>query len=151
MANTTFEDVYDLFLILVKDYNLNSLYNSSATDFSTYLQGFLIISIPDFDNCIQDLTNYDLTNATFNFELSLTEQVILAKLMVIQWLTKEIQNITQMNNFLSDTDFKMFSNSQNLREKSTYKDKLKEEINQEMLKYGLKNTPWDNWNLGVFS
>jgi hypothetical protein len=148
---TPFEDIYDLFLMQIQDYKLDKLYNTSDDEFKLYLQGFLLLSLMDFDNCSKDLNEYDLDLQQFDVDLSMTEKTILSKLMVIQWLTKEIQNITALNNFLNNTDFKMYSNANLLKEKSAYKDKLREEIHQDLTRYGLKNIPWDNWNLGVFS
>lgn len=148
---TPFDSIYDLFLARIQDYNLNNLYNTSPTDFYNLLQSYLIFAIPDFDNCVQDLSNYDLTNAQFNVSLSLTEQTILADLMTIKWLDKQINNVTQFNLLLNDTDFKRYSEAQNLTAKVSHRDQVREIVNQNLLKYGLNNTNWSNWQNGVFS
>jgi hypothetical protein len=147
---TPFSDIYDLFLVLVQDTKLIDLYNQSLGDFEIYLQGFLMPAITDFDNCEQNLEVYSLTSSQFTATLTLKEKNILAKLMVIQWLLKEIQNVSQMNLHLNDTDFKRYSEAQNLREKSEYYNRLREIVNQDMVDYGLKNTPWTEWIAGNF-
>lgn len=152
MATTPFDSIYDLFLVEIQDYNLDNLYAATPTDFYNYLQGYLVKAIPDFSNCIQDLqNNYDTVNAVFNLTLTLTEQVILANLMTIKWLNKQINDIKQMNLHLNDTDFKFYSEAQNLREKVNHRNNLREIVNQDMVTYGLKNVNWTNWQNGVFT
>jgi hypothetical protein len=152
MSTTPFDNIYDLFLVEIQDYNINALSLSSPTNFKIYLQGFLIKAIPDFDNCVQDLqNNYDTTLNQFNLALTLTEQTILANLMTIKWLNKQINNVTQFNLLLNDTDFKRYSEAQNLTAKVSHRDRLREIVDHDMLKYSLKNTNWTNWQNGVYT
>jgi len=147
---TPFSEIYDLFLSQIKDYNLDKLYDVSIDDFETVLQGYLMNAIPEFNNCTKNLENFNLTNKEFNETLTLTEKIILVQWMVIKWLSKEINNITQLNNFLSDTDFKMYSNANNLKEKSEYCNRLREVVNQSMVNYDLINISWSDWLNGTF-
>jgi hypothetical protein len=147
---TLFSDIYDLFLIEVRDYKLDNLYQSSPTDFDTYLQGFLIKAIPDFDNCNQDLEDFDLVNKQFTATLTLREQTILSELMALKWLTKEVNDVNQFTLHLTDTDFKHYSEAQNLKEKIEHRDRMREIIDQKMLSYGLKNAPWSTWAGGSY-
>ena len=67
---TAYTIVYDSFVRKIKDYQLTALYQSSPTDFNTYLSGFLIDAIQDFVNsCRQDLTDRDDGTLTFNIDL----------------------------------------------------------------------------------
>ena len=147
---TPFDDIYDLFLVEIKDYKIDYL-QAWPTEISNYLQGFLMKAIPDFDNCVQNLEDYNLTNTQFNANLTLTEKSILSNLMVIKWLNKEINDVTQFNLHLNDTDFKHYSEAQNLQQKTSHRDGLREIINQDMTRYGLKNTPWSDWANGNFT
>lgn len=147
---TTFSNIYDLFLVGVRDYKLDKLFAISPTDLETYLQGFIMKAIPYFDNCKQNLEDFNSTTGTFNITLTLTEQNILSDLMTIQWLLKEIQDVTQFQNLLNDTDFKMYSMGQNLKEKSDYYKSIREIANQRMVDYGLKNNDWNSWAGGNF-
>jgi hypothetical protein len=148
--------VYDLFLVSVRDYKLDLLYqddeDNDTTNFPTYLQGFLIRAIPKFTNCTKDMTNYTLTTTPqFNVTLSLIEKVILADLMVIEWLNKEINDVTQFNLHLSNADFKTYAEANNLKEKSERADKLREKVDKDMLDYGLAAIDWDAWRSGEYS
>lgn len=152
---TSFDDIQDMFLVVVRDYKLDTLYQSSqtnhTTDFTTYLDGFLIVAIPEFDNCTKDLESANFTSRTFPFDLTLKEKLILSKWMVIKWFDKEIQDVIQFNNFLSNTDFQMYSNANNLKSKSDYSDHMREKVYQDMQNYDLKNIDWEAWGNGVFS
>lgn len=142
---TAYTEIYDLFLMTAKDYKLDELYNLSVDDFSTYLQGFLIYAIADFDNCKKDLESRDDVAGTFNVDLSTKEKVILARLMVMAWLKSQIQNVTQFQLNLNDKDFKHHSESQNLTAKREYYRVLREEVNQDMVDYGYKDLDIDTW------
>ena len=48
-------------------------------------------------------------------------------------------DITQMNLHLSTKDFKSFSESQNLKQKSEVLDKMREDMNREITEYQLRN------------
>lgn len=144
---TPFSAVYDQALMLIKDYRLIELYNASATDFETYLQGWLIPAIQDFKNCDQSLLYED-----GSFAVTLTDRniVILAKLMLKYWLKKELDDITQMNLHISDRDFKIYSEAMNMAEKRKRYDTLREELAQELTEYSLDSINWSNWLSGTF-
>ena len=67
MAGTTFEEIYDFFMTTIDDYRLVTLFNTSVTDFNTYLSSWLIQSIPEFTNCDQSL---GYSTATFTETLT---------------------------------------------------------------------------------
>jgi hypothetical protein len=150
MANTTFVEIIDLATLSFKDYKLSELFAISETDFTTYLSGFVVKAITKFYECKQPIQNADLTTGTFPVVLTLAEKIILADLTVIEWMTTKILDVTQMNNFLNDTDFKMFSNANNLTAKINTQNILIERANQQMEIYGLKNTDWASWGMGNF-
>lgn len=150
MANTTFDEIHDLTLLVIQDFKLDELYTSSPTNFNTTMDGLLIRSLADFTNCEQDLTDYNLTTRTFNLVLTLAEKSILSKLQVITWLDSKILDVLQLQNFLNDTDFKTFSAAQNLKAKMDAREILFEKVSQSMTDYGLKNVSWTDWGNGVF-
>ena len=146
MSGTNFSEIFDLFMLQIKDWRLQKLYEDSVLDFETYLSGFLVLSIPQFELvCNQDLT-YDEEAKVFNIVLEQTNRVILSKLMVEKWLEKEVQDVNQMNLHLQDKDFKVYSESQNLKEKSLHLDKVKEYNSQSITNYSYaKSSDWANW------
>jgi hypothetical protein len=141
---TPFGDIFDLFMMNVKDWKLVNLYTSSVIDFEIYLQGFLIYSIEEFVVCKEDLS---YNNSTRKFDADLTEETktILASLMVKYWLRKETQDILQMNLKVNDRDFKTYSEAQNLREKSVHLDKVQEQNDVLLTRYELKHNDWSAW------
>ena len=147
---TTYDEIYDLALITIRDWKLDELESVSEPDFKLYLQGFLIRAIPKFTNSQADLDDRNDTTATFNFDLTTKEKDILARLLINRWLEKEIQDVTQFNLHLNDTDFKHFAESKNLDSKKMLLNMNREEVNQDMTDYGLKNAPWQNWANGIF-
>jgi len=144
---TPFSTIYDQFMMFVTDYRLNELYNASVSDFETYLSGFLIPAITDFKNC-----NQSLSYGTSIFTETLTEEniKILAMLMKKYWLTKEIDDITQMNLHVTDRDFRVYSESQNMREKQNRLILELENLSQSLVDYGYDNTDWSAWLNGEF-
>jgi hypothetical protein len=150
MANTSFDEIYDLALISFRDYRLDQLYDLSEADFKNLLQGYLIKAIPKFTNCQVDLEDIDTTSKIFNNTLTLTEQVILSDYMVIEWMTSQILDITQMELHLNNTDYKHYSEQQNLKGKLDVQNILIERNDRQTTSYGLKNAPWTDWKNGVF-
>jgi hypothetical protein len=148
MAGTTFSDIYDKFMVLVNDYRLVSLFETSPVDFETYLQGWLDNAILEFYNCDQSLS---YTTTTFTASLSTKNQLILARIMVKYWLSKEVQDVTEMRLHIQDGDFKTYSEAQNLQAKSAHLDKVKEDVSQILVDYSLNNNElWASWYNGIY-
>lgn len=136
---TSFDDVEDLALIVINDYRLSKLYSQSVDNFYTYLDGFLIKAIPEFVISRTDLS-YDLDERTFTEDLSTMEQNILADLLVIQWYLKDNQTYALYRQHLqSSGSFKNHSEAQNLKENSTYLDKLREELQRHLISYQMED------------
>ena len=145
---TPFSNVYDQFMMLVDDYNLITLFNTSVVDFETYLSGFLIPAITDFYNCNQVLT-YSL--GVFTETLSVDNIKVLAKLMKKYWLEREVSNITQMRLHVQDKDFKTFAEANNLATKEKVYSDYKEEMSQMLVDYGMNNRAmWQSFLNGNF-
>ncbi len=146
-----FSEIFDLFMVQVKDWRLQSLYESSTLDFEVYLSGFLMLSIPQFEEVCNQSLAHNEESKEFTEVLTLDNKTILSKLMVEKWLEKEVQDVNQMNLHLQDRDFKVYSESQNLKEKSLHLDKTKEYNSQTMTVYSYsKSTDWANWLSGTF-
>ncbi len=147
MSNTTFVDIYDLFMQLQNDYRLVALYTddieNSTTNLDTYLEGWLMFSIGDFNKyCTQDLEDRTDSTYTFDFAMTIQNQTLLAKHMVKYWLQKEVHDILQMRNKVQDRDFKTYSEAQSLTAKSNLLSKVKEELSQDVNDYSYDNFDW---------
>lgn len=147
---TELREVYDLFLQLVTDYRLIQLLDSSSEDFETYVEAWLKMAIFEFNVCNQTLI-YDSYTKTFLEQLETNNQVVLANLMVKQWMKKNVSDVTQMNLHVTDRDFKVFSEAQNLREKINYLNIITENCSQMLIDYSYReNTDWTNWSNQIF-
>lgn len=136
---TSFDEIIDLALTLIDDYKLIKLYNQSQTKFLTYCDSLLIAAIPNFFRCNQSL-EYTAETRQFSNELTNAEISILADLWILEWFKKETQDSRKINALLqSSGSFKSHSAAQNLKEKSTYLDGLREKVEQKMTNYQLQN------------
>lgn len=137
---TEFDLIIDLALTTVNDYRLQKLFSQSEDEFRTYCDGFLLSAVPLFvPKCRQSL-EYDATERTFTADLTSTEQAILAKLWVIQWYARDNQTYALYRQHLQNSgSFKNHAESQNLKENSTYTDKLREEVDRQITAYQLED------------
>lgn len=142
---TPYSSIYNLFLANIQDYVIDDMYDTSTSDFETYALGFLLRSIPMFDNCQKDLNSRNDTTMTFTVDLDLTEQVILSDLMTLNWLKKEINNILEMRNHLVSGDYKSFSSANNLKEKRAWFETLSKDVDMQLTKYGYSNLNWSTF------
>ena len=139
---TPYSEVFDLFLTSIQDYRINRLYEKSVEDMENYLMSFLIKAITNFRKCKTDLEDRDDTNKVFNQTLSTDEKVILSNLMIVEWLTKEVNDILSLRNFLQDTDFKTYSQANNLKEKRELLTTMKEMVDKQIVQYSYNNFDW---------
>ncbi len=153
MSNTPYSDINDLFLQQIEDYRLIELYNGGAGEenLTTYLLGFMILAIPEFYPCTQDLSDRNDTLKIFNYQMTEENKKILSKLMVREWLAKELKDILQMRWNITDHDFKHYSEAQNTKSKQDVLSELREDCSQLLVDYGLKHNDWQAWNAGNFS
>lgn len=140
--STPYSDIFNLFLTSIQDYRINKLYNQSVEQMENYLMPFLIKAITNFRKCKTDLEDRDDTNKVFNQTLSTDEKVILSNLMIFEWLTKEVNDILQMRLYLQDTDFKTYSQANNLREKRELLTTMKEMVDKQIVQYSYNNFDW---------
>lgn len=147
---TKFESIYSLFLATIQDYHISKLFETDLDIAEDLLQTFLIRAVHKFKNCIKPIQNLDLEAKSFNTELDINEINILSDLMVLSWLEWNNNNILQMNFSLNDNDFRHYSEEKNLKEKTAYTDRWREEVEQEMVDYGLYRTPFKDWAVGKY-
>lgn len=146
---TSFDEIIDMALVTIQDYKLNSLYATNPQDFETITTSFLKKGLPEFYNCKNSLA-YDATNRVFVSTLTPLEISILSDLWVYEWFSWHVQNVTQFEGKMTPSDFKHFSEAENLKQKSEYLDRLREKHSQKMVDYGLLNVDWNNWGSGSF-
>lgn len=133
---TAFEKIYDRALTTIEDYHLNKIAQLNYQAFLKYWEGILIVSIPYFEKCKNDLS-YDRASKSFNSDLTEKEINILSEIMVMNWFSGKVQDVTQFEVGLTNREYKKFSEAQNLKVKSEYLDKLREKYQQDIMEYSL--------------
>lgn len=149
MNNTEFSEIYHIFLNSIQDYHLKNLFQENIEFAEDMLQTFLMKAIVNFYNC-DKIKNVDTISGEFNCELTIEEKHILANFMLLSWLDYNINDITQMEINLNDSDFKHYSEEKNLEKKVEYANKLREITMQSMTIYGLHNTDFKQWAVGNY-
>lgn len=91
---TSFDKIEDLALITIDDYALNVLYNQDIDKFKNVCDGYLVSAVGNFTRCRTSLS-YDITNRTFDSDLSDLEISILADLWQIEWMERKTQDSKQ--------------------------------------------------------
>ena len=148
---TSASEVIDLFSVLQSDYRLVNIYETSGSvAFTTYQEPWLLLSINEFSPICDQVLSYSTDTQEFTVTLTMENKLILAQLMVKYWLNKLIQDILQMNNNITDHDFKMFSQAQNLTAKKEYYSAKVEELNVLLTRYGYAHNDWTSWNDQLF-
>lgn len=133
---TSFDMIKDSALIIIRDYKLDKLYQTNQEKFQEYTDGILIKAIPKFIDCVHPL-DYNLANREFIGDLTIHEQSILADWFVYVWLETQINDVTQFQLHLTNTDFKHYAEANNLQQKSEYLDRIREKIKQDAVDYQL--------------
>lgn len=142
---TSFETVIDLALAQVDDYKLVKLYGQNPAQFNRWCDGFLISAIPNFNLCRQALT-YDAVLRQFDSDLTNSEISILADFWVIEWFKRETQVSSQINLGINmNGGVNRHSEAQNLKEKSSYLDKLREKVYQKITDYQIEDLSTYTW------
>lgn len=126
---------------------------SSMDTFKTIMDGFLIRGLPNFDNCLKDLSDRDDELRTFNFELTDREKEIIADYTDIMWLDKEINDTRQITAMLQNkNEAHRYSEANNLNAKRERRIQMNEDVSYKKTSYGLRNNNWKEWannNYGI--
>lgn len=149
-AWTNFDEIYKLFLNgISNDYRIKQMFLKDETVAEDMLLTWLSKAVTYFTDCLQDLeNNFDTTANRFTLSLTLTEKVILADLMLLAWMDWNINNITQMNLSLQDSDFNRHAEAQNLRGKVAYANEWRERVYHQISEYTHKDITIADWATG---
>lgn len=135
---TSFDNIIDLALTTIRDYRIDKLYQTDICAFKQYLDGFIVRGVARFTNCLEDLS-YDVMIREFNNNLSNLVQSIIADYTVIEWMTSCTLDVTQFQLHLSNSEFKHFSEAENLKQKRDTLDGLREKVSQLCTDYQIAN------------
>jgi len=103
---TSFSAVYDVFLSKITDDMYMELYPEETNDL---LEALLLGALPWFEFPKVNITDYDLTNESFNVSLSNEEKNILATYMISEWMGQQLASVENTRMKYSGSDFKFTS------------------------------------------
>ncbi len=140
---TTYSDVYELVLALMDSYKIDDIYVGKGEDgIETFFMPYLKIASGELENKSGiDISDRDDTLHQFNSRFSDGIQLIIAKYIMIGYLSKETHNIMQMQLHLQDGDFKTYAEKNNLDGKLNALYMLKEEVG-----YDVKRSEYNRFN-----
>lgn len=137
---TDFEEIYDLAKVTMIDYKLDNLALRDYDAFLTYFRSLLTTGMTEFFGCLSSLDYTKVDDKWyFTSDLSQLEKNILAKTIVLKWWEQHIQDVVVFQPHMSSKNFKQLQESQSLKQKSEYKDKLHEELGRDITNYQLAN------------
>jgi len=139
---TSYSSIYELFLASIRDYQIDKLFEDSVESAEAYMKPFLIKAIANFTHCTKDLEDRDDEEQVFNSALTTIEKVILSNLMIVEWLTKEVNDVLQMRLHLQDSDFRTYAEANNLKAKRDNLESTREVVDRQMKTYGYDNLDW---------
>lgn len=141
---TTYSDVYELVLSLISSYKIDDIYVKDGEDgIETFFMPYLKIASGELENSAGiDISDRDDSLHQFNFKLSDGKQLIIAKYIMIGYLSKETHDIMQMQLHLQDGDFKTYAEKNNLDGKLNALYMLKEEVGYDVKRSGYNGFTW---------
>lgn len=135
---TPLTDVYDFFLTKVTDYTFIGL--NATGDLEPVLYKHLRSSIVKFTTCTNDLAISNASPKAFVSDLTDFEKEILATLMSISYVSSKVLNVKNMEQILSDKDYKIYSTANHLSQLVALRKELQYEASHLMTSYSLKNS-----------
>lgn len=148
---TSYDDIIDLMLVSMEDYRLNKLFELNEENFKIVLDGFMIRGLPNFDNCIKNLSDRNDEERQFNVVLNDSEKSIIADWGTIMWLDKEINDIRQITSMLQNrNEAHRYSEANNLKSKMDRRIEMVEFVKQKQTEYSFKNNQWKKWASGDY-
>ena len=136
MEKTTYLDIIELILSLVKSYEIDGIFDElTETGVVQLLSPYFKYASGELE-IIDSGINTSRNSETGQFDTVLTdgEQLIFAKYVLIGYLEKDKNDILQMRLHVQDGDFKTYAEANNLSAKSASLEKLKEEVGWDIKK-----------------
>jgi len=128
---TKLSDIYDVFLSKISDYNLVALGQEEVDE---ELLGYFKSARAKFYKCKKDTTLTEDETAIVD-ELNPYEIEVFVKLMLVEYMTPIMLSSEVVKQGLSDKDFKIYSQANQLRELNLLYRLLKREANKMITEY----------------
>ena len=144
--STLYTNIFERFTMKTKDWTLDRLYLSSVTTYNEYVRGFLLNAIPKFAyDCQTDISssNRDDSAMIFNDTLTELEEEILATMMGLEWTSREVKSLENLQRTLGDKDFKLHSGANALRQNKELQADIREEVDSLIVQYSWQRVDFD--------
>lgn len=134
---TNLSDIYDIFLSKISDYNLVNLLPEEVDE---ELLGYFKSARTKFYKCKKDKDGNDRLELSeddtkVTGKLTYYEMEILVKLMLVEYMTPILLSSEVLKQGLSDKDFKIYSQANQLRELNLLYRLLQKEANKMITEY----------------
>ncbi|MBU5332099.1 hypothetical protein KQI61_07795 [Anaerocolumna aminovalerica] len=142
---TKYSEVFEFVLALCRNYKFDKIFKDYGINaLETTLLPYMKIAIGQLkiENYKKDLTQYDDEIRKFLILLDDADKLILAKHMLIAYLSSQVFDILQMQLHLQDGDFKTYAESNNLNAKQNALTILEEKANRDIIKSGYNDYQW---------
>jgi hypothetical protein len=133
---TPYTDVYDFFLSKVSDYSFLTL---TIDELEDQLFKYLRSAIVSFEKPKVDLKDRDDTLKQFNNTLNDEEKELLAVWMLYHFIRPKVISSENIKQMMSDSDFKIYSQANQLQALSNLMKDLKKEAESLTTKYSYRD------------
>lgn len=134
---TKFEDIYDLFIAQIDDYELFSV---SEEELKEVVQDYLLNGLIHLVEGPEYLYEVDVENKSFSTDLSYPEKLLVAKCMTLEWINTKRNSAELMRKDIGDRDYKAVQGTAYLKQLSTSCNSLRAEIRQNLIRYSYRNS-----------
>lgn len=138
---TNFSDIYSRFLVKISDY---SFFNLSQDELEANLDVYLKSAVIHFRRCKNNLAKRDDVLKVFHEDLSDEVQEIIARLMIVEYLTPKLVTADLLQQTLSSRDFRLYSQANHIKEIRDLRNEMKSEVDKMMTDYTYYNFSLDD-------
>lgn len=143
---TKFSEIYNRAMFRFTDYGFLNIYTDKRDEI---MRNFLMSAIVDFKTaCLMDITNYDTENETFNVEVGIEEQEILALGVAYYWISQKALNTELLHNTMTRKDYTTYSPANLLDRITSLRDSMKSEYRAKINEYSYRNGSLDKIKAG---
>jgi len=144
--STPYANIFVRFLRKIKDIDLANSLNSNIAIAESQMTGYINSAIENYTQCNIDLGDKDDNAMIFNQTLKSYDEEIIATYMVAEWLSPFISSVLNLQVFLSDAEFKQFSQANFLNIKKELKKDIMVEAETLISKHSYANMDYTQFN-----
>lgn len=133
---TPYETVFKAFLSKVQEPLFAEIEIDVALD---DLIGIMDGAILNFEYPKIDLKDKDDINQQFNNTLGFDEIQLLANLMVLEWVKRELRNVDSLRQFMTTKDFNTFSQANHINALVNAERMMRKDVKSLKIQYSIRN------------